>query len=1283
MADRILKKSPNDVPALYGKAVALAQLRKFKRAFALANRAATLVPTKAAYAMLALQTLASQQSPRAALRAWAKTTLAKHPGSPVFMLTASLAQLLTGRRAQANTLALKLAAMPTLPTDVVLPLVRQLDNLGHFAAATRALKKGAAHDASGAIAEAYCQQMLLQQHNRAVVEFTTSPAIHGGAAARDYLLAYRTLALIRLKQTAAARLALAALKKQTTPAAQTWATVLDLKPALKLAGKLAPKSVQNSAIKKSAQNPLPVYISACNTFPNDPYFVCGLGDAFNKVGEAERAAQEWQAAAHLAPAWPRPLVRLATAMASQGRFVAGANLIHAALRYAPHNRRALVALAFIRSAGLQITQKPAIAHLLKLVQSIEKRFPNQQNMLPLQVKLLAMQGQTAAAKTLVNFDLRRQPPLSASTFMLLAAVDQRMRLGLRSRILAAAQRAHGATPQIVLARAIELAQQRHPKQGLSLLKKARAAAGAAAHATPWNLAWAQYLGLIQNPGAAAAWIRAANAAPASASVQWMALSAPAVQADRVFVGATIGRLQKIIGKEGFAWKLAQARYLLQERANKKNIAHATTLLMNASRSAPDVLMPHVLLAACYRRDGNIAGAIDQLQIAAALAPHAPDLALQLANLYQLQRRFSQAAPYLVQVGNSPLASASQKRTAALLLARQGKTNQAVAILRKLGAAARGAKAGPRGGNLLLAQLYQRQGNVKAAAAQYALLLKHPQIDGVLSAANFYASVGRGKTAVATLKLLNKMRLKPGGRSLLLGDFFAMHGQTGPALTNYERAAKKLPNNAAAQLAPIHLALSAGLINNAREYVRRARKIMPKNPAVAFIAAHEKTLLRADAVAAVRPLVALVAQLQPAPAARRCALAVGGMLAAKPTVQIFAKKIKTMAAANPTLLPLQQLAVQALLGAHDARDASAVALRTMQNFPQAAGPAHWAAVAFAAGGHWGRMLSAAKTWRARLPATPFAADVSIATAYMHLNEPTAAYSQIKPYLKIARLHPRHFSSVILLAANAEISAGKISRAATLVFPLAQKFPGWRMAAMQLAAARLPQALAASWLKKIGAMATPGSAAGRAAERLALGRAWFVLASRVNAAADQKIAVATLQKVLHTPGLTAPQKADVLSSLGTMRLANGKWRPAEALYRQALVLNGKLPLVKNNLAMILLRNGGASGAQEALQLAAGAVKANPNIPTFWDTLGRVQAHEKLFDSALKSLRRAVVMQPTFPEWRIDLASALLSSGNRDAARRELHAVSPLSVQPGAVAPQVRARYERVKHALAARP
>jgi len=128
---------------------------------------------------------------------------------------------------------------------------------------------------------------------------------------------------------------------------------------------------------------------------------------------------------------------------------------------------------------------------------------------------------------------------------------------------------------------------------------------------------------------------------------------------------------------------------------------------------------------------------------------------------------------------------------------------------------------------------------------------------------------------------------------------------------------------------------------------------------------------------------------------------------------------------------------------------------------------------------------------------------------------------------------------------------------------------------------------------------------------------------------------------------PKDVVAVRALAEGRLATGDLKGARAGYETVLKLAGEDPVLLNNLATILARDGD----RDALQYAERAHRLAPNDAFIQDTLGWVLVEQGRVQEGLQHLREARLRNSGNPEIRYHLAAALAKAGRRDEARTEL--------------------------------
>jgi putative PEP-CTERM system TPR-repeat lipoprotein len=135
---------------------------------------------------------------------------------------------------------------------------------------------------------------------------------------------------------------------------------------------------------------------------------------------------------------------------------------------------------------------------------------------------------------------------------------------------------------------------------------------------------------------------------------------------------------------------------------------------------------------------------------------------------------------------------------------------------------------------------------------------------------------------------------------------------------------------------------------------------------------------------------------------------------------------------------------------------------------------------------------------------------------------------------------------------------------------------------------------------------------------------------------------------------PAEAAVRTYLAERDLRRKEYASAAQHYR---VLHGQAPnnaAVLNNLAWV----SGQLNDPQALSYAERANRLAPNNPAVLDTFGWLLVEKGETGRGIKLLEKAVGIAPGAQEIRLNLAKALLKSGRKDAARKELETLASAS-------------------------
>lgn len=1227
-ADAILanKQHPDwakDVGSLAVKTDVLRRLQRNRDALDTAQQWAKVAPLdiKAHMARLALE--ATLHHPQQSLIADATALRLAHPGDPRFELLQGYAygvgSDVPDAYKQASDWTSTAAGHPDLPDDVAQLVVTQFDQLGlpdkSLAMLETLAKRGAGPEMQHTLGKRLWELGRWEPAAAALADVNPQDP-----ASDSTLVAMKAIDLANLGKTAEANAARSALADRKQASAKAWVLLL-------------------RRIVDAAQLDDKQVIAACRSAlalePQNPYLAYYLGDANMRLGEIDQAITAWRVAESEAGTWSTPGIRLVEALLQTNHLDQAQAVANDAARR-NHSAGAVIALARAYASGNAVNAEQ-IAYVGKLVDTVQAALPFEERTLLIRIEWLCRQDKKSDARSAASAAISRQPAPSEQFLLALADKSRQYALNLQQDCFAACKKAHGITPGLAYAQAIDrfLAGQ---KQDALKGFDADAKAGGKPEDRAWKVARAQCLDFISSPDAKAAWIALGDAYPKDVAIQHAQADARCMQGDWDAMQKVIDRLKDLTGETGTGWRLAKARLMVESPRTDSDYEQGSLVLSDLLKHDPNNTQAHELLARALVHMKRIDGAIEQLSIAANEDSSSVPIALELASLLQSRGDFERVQQELDRITPS-IHSPIQRQQAAALLAQQGNSDRAVDLLvHPTSQPGEDTQAKP---DLLLAELYRRQRQFDKADQVIKTLMEQPNLATIRFAASLYFKEGRPADAQAALARLDELKLDPGIKELALGAYYAESGDLQKAIEHYQTATTQAPANPVAWRILATSQVSAGKADDAMATIAKAVQAVPADKALDAIHRQADLLRQAAAVAEERPVVLVVMN---DPLNSDIALELLHLLEdarGSNDVQRLASQLQQLTERHPDFLPAQLQLIQCLASMGRISDAMTAAQRAMNLFPSLPDPARAAVQLSAATGHWPEMEKAAQTWRARLPDDPLPADLAIAQARIQQHQDDGALSQLAPYEASASAQPDRFSGVITQRCLALIHSGQQEQAAAIVWPLTSKSAGWRVQWIRLAAEIPDVAQAAAWIDRV----VPSIPADAVIERVTLAEALGQLGIR---AKDPAI---TQRSTDAFAALTADPKAapEVLLAAATAAERRSDWAGAEPLYRRALALNPKLWIAQNNLAMLIVRRRG--NAAEAASLASAAARLQPRQPTVLDTLAQVEAEAGNPSAAAKAEQSALQLDPDNVKWRVRLTQFLVDSGQVSEAKLAL--------------------------------
>lgn len=135
---------------------------------------------------------------------------------------------------------------------------------------------------------------------------------------------------------------------------------------------------------------------------------------------------------------------------------------------------------------------------------------------------------------------------------------------------------------------------------------------------------------------------------------------------------------------------------------------------------------------------------------------------------------------------------------------------------------------------------------------------------------------------------------------------------------------------------------------------------------------------------------------------------------------------------------------------------------------------------------------------------------------------------------------------------------------------------------------------------------------------------------------------------------PRRVDFYYRAGLIYENRQDWDKAKQMYQRVLEFEPENPFASNNLAYVLLQQGG--NVDVALAHAQTARRQSPGNVQFADTLGWAYYHKGVYNSAIDLFRQAVKADPGNATYNYHLGLAYAKNGQAALARQQLQKVKP---------------------------
>jgi cellulose synthase operon protein C len=132
-------------------------------------------------------------------------------------------------------------------------------------------------------------------------------------------------------------------------------------------------------------------------------------------------------------------------------------------------------------------------------------------------------------------------------------------------------------------------------------------------------------------------------------------------------------------------------------------------------------------------------------------------------------------------------------------------------------------------------------------------------------------------------------------------------------------------------------------------------------------------------------------------------------------------------------------------------------------------------------------------------------------------------------------------------------------------------------------------------------------------------------------------------------------------GDIYRSRGQWDLANQQYNKVLAIQPDNPVASNDLAYVMLQQGG--NVDIAFGLAQKARRQLPDNPNSADTLGWAFYHKKVYSSAIDLFKEAVKKEPANPVFNLHLGLAYAKNGQLNLGQQQLdHVIKINPNQPG---------------------
>jgi predicted Zn-dependent protease len=1259
VANNLLATNPKDAEALQNLVRALQIDGKAPAALDACRKLNAVIPPDLEWQMAELKLLGATGKPNDQVVARAKELATAHPNDSTFASLLSWADLVYGNDPNGAKQAIDIAVkLPPGKADTVLQIVRLLDAQQEFAQADDLLDRAtAAQPNDPTLLKAVVERTWQRRSALEVLNRLEKP---DAAIADSALLGYKALACFQSNQPDQATPLLSVLALRKDDISKAWSTALQTQ--------FAPKPLASpEAVRKLTESTL--------RDPSNPVFWFFLGQQWSRMGEIDQAMRAWTTAAQQAPSWALPYVLISRSLCDAARYPEALRAAELARQRDPGTSP--VETSYARAwFGLEISGTGSGSAsgeantLLALLETIQKTWKNEPSTLVQYVSMLARHGDREKAAGVIKEAIAAEPAPPGDVLVQLSAVSHDVKLGLEEQLLDRAEKAHGLSPAVAVARAMPLVESGKPADALAAFE---ASASKHPQDLEWRLADARLHDAVSSADAARDWSDLGEKFPDNVQVQYAILQSPTHLKDRDLWRQTIDRLKSLTGTDALRWQLEDAQWRLAGQPNDAEVSAIVVALQKiatVARSMPEV---HRLLSeAILRSDpgSGVTRAIGELSIAHDLRPGDFETTSKLSQLLLAQGMRDRAASLVDAVASEPDLSPTRRLWAAAMYADLGKGDRAIAMLNA------GSDTSPQqpAKDALLAQLYRRAGRTNDAATQYQKVLSNPSstVESLAAGAEFYANLKQPDAAEPFLARIEKMSPGTAGANLLRAHVFQLAGQTDKAVATLQAATKTHPRYEQIWQELSGLYLRTGNLDDAD---RAAAEGVTATGGSSKLTAMRTQIARVKVLTpqSIAPLIEVISNDPTQPVADKAMTLLADAKARNTAPEQVLTSLRNLADQNSSFLPLQKLLAEDYVAAGRLKEACDIAARASASAPDDVDAIRLLCALQSASGNWEQARQTALRWKQLSPTDTLDADLAIALGYLRQSkpDPAGAAAQLAPYAAENSPEPKR-TAALPIYCNALVGAGKPDEARTLLEPLLPTSAKWQSVWLDLASSQKDAASAVTWINRYSQLVKTDATD----QKISLAGAWEQVGDRFDSADAYRQARTLLEPMVNAPGTPVkvwPVWAGINQVVENLPEAERAWR-------EYLKSAPASPLGQNNLAYVLMLQGRPAQLTEADALAHSAIAKEPGMSTLYDTLARIQLRAGKTDDATKTFRAALDRNASNVDAMIGLAEILQARPqDREEARALLSRIDAAVRDGTPVASTVRKQLERVKSAL----